>query len=149
MKGDVRAVLQGGLLAAVLDIAAAFLVYGLRGAPPLRILQSIASGLLGREAFEGGLATAALGGMLHFLIAIGWAVVYCVASRSLAVLRRRPLLSGAAFGAAVYFLMNLVVLPLSAFPSRPFDLDIVILGVHVAFVGIPISLSVSRSAKKA
>jgi len=148
MNGGVRVVLQGGLLAGVLDITAAFLVYGLRGAPPLRILQSIASGLLGTEAFEGGLATAALGGILHFLIACGWAVVYYLASRYLAVLSRRPLLSGAAYGAAVYFLMNLVILPLSAFPTRPFDLDIVILVVHVAFVGIPISLSVSRSAKK-
>jgi hypothetical protein len=149
MNGGVRAVVRGGLLAGVLDITAAFLVYGFRGIAPLRILQSIASGFLGTEAFEGGLAAAALGGILHFLIAFGWAVVFYAASRSFAVLRRRPLLSGAAYGAAVYFLMNLVILPLSAFPARPFGLDIVILVVHVAFVGIPISLSVSRSAPKA
>jgi len=45
--------------------------------------------------------------------------------------------------------MNLVVLPLSAFPARPFSLDIVILVVHMGCVGIPIALSVSRSAPKA
>ena len=47
-----------GLLAGVLDIVAAFVVYRFRGATPIRILHSIASGLLGPEAFEGGLATA-------------------------------------------------------------------------------------------
>jgi hypothetical protein len=149
MRRNVRGVLQGGLFAGVLDIAAAFLVYGLRGAAPVRILQSIASGLLGARAFEGGLATAALGGMLHFIIACGWAVVYYGASRRFSVLSRRPVPSGIAYGAVVYFLMNLVVLPLSAFPARPFRSDIVILVVHMGCVGVPIALSVSRSAPKA
>lgn len=96
MRGGFRAVLQGGLLAGVLDIVAAFVVYGFRGATPIRILQSIASGLLGAEAFEGGLATAALGGLLHFIIACGWSVVYYVASRKLVALSPRPILSGMA-----------------------------------------------------
>jgi hypothetical protein len=149
MRAGLRAVLQGGLLAGALDILAAFLVYGLRGATPVRILQSIASGLLGAEAFEGGLATAALGGLLHFFIASGWAVVYYGASRRLAVLLHRPVLSGMAYGAAVYLIMNLVVLPLSAVPKRPFAFDVVILIVHMFCVGLPIALSVSRSAPKA
>ncbi len=149
MRGSFQAVLKGGLLAGVLDIAAAFLVYGIRGAKPIRILQSIASGLLGAKAFEGGLATAALGGLLHFFIACGWAVLYYGASRRLAVLSSRPVLSGIAYGAAVYFLMNLVVLPLSAFPGRAFTLDVVILAVHMIFVGLPIALSVSGAASKA
>ena len=148
MRGGFRAVLQGGLLAGVLDIVAAFVVYGFRGATPIRILQSIASGLLGAEAFEGGLATAALGGLLQFVIACGWAVVYYVASRKLVVLSHRPVLSGMAYGAAVYLMMNLVVLPLSSFPKRPFAFDVVILIVHMFCVGLPIALSVSRSAPK-
>ena len=41
--GPALAVLAGGLAAGVLDILAAFAVYGLRGVSPLRILQSIAS----------------------------------------------------------------------------------------------------------
>jgi hypothetical protein len=141
-----RAVVLGGLLAGILDIAAAFVVYGFRGATPVRILQSIASGVLGAPAFEGGLATALLGGLLHFVIACGWAFAYFVASRRLLVLTRRPVVSGIVYGAAVYFLMNLAVLPLSAFPRRPFALDVVILGVHLVCVGLPIALSVSRWA---
>ncbi len=140
-----RPVLAGGLIAGFLDIVAAFLVYGFRGAAPVRILQTIASGLLGPTAFEGGLKTAALGLFLHFVIAIGWAAVYYAVSRRLP-LSRKPFLSGAAFGALVYFMMNLVVLPLSAFPSRPFSVDVVILIVHVICVGLPIALAVSRSS---
>ena len=122
---------------------------GFAARPPLRILQSIASGLLGEEAFEGGLAAAALGGMLHFVIALGWAVVYYVASRRFGVLSLRPVLWGTAYGAAVYLMMNLVVLPLSAVPKRPFNLDVVILFVPMVGVGLPIALSVRRSAPKA
>jgi len=149
MRGAFRAVLQGGLLAGILDIVAAFIVYGFRGATPFRILQSIASGLLGAEAFELGLTTAALGGLLHFFIACGWALVYYGASRQLSVLTKRPVLSGVAYGAAVYLLMNLVVVPLSAVPKRAFTFDAVILVVHMVCVGLPIALSVSRSAPKA
>ncbi len=143
-----RPVLIGGLIAGVLDIVAAFIVFGFRGATPLGILQTIASGLLGSAAFEGGPGTAALGLLLHFGIAIGWAAVYYAVSRRLEALSRRPILSGPAFGALVYFAMNLVVLPLSAVRSRPFALDVVVLMVHMICVGLPIALAVSRSTAR-
>jgi len=54
-----------------------------------------------------------------------------------------------AYGATVYVIMNLVVVPLSAVPKRPFAFDVVILVVHMICVGLPIALSVSRSAPKA
>jgi hypothetical protein len=139
-----RPVLAGGLLAGTLDILAAFAVYGFRGVPPQRILQSIASGLLGASAFERGPATAALGGLLHFFIAGGWAFVYYLLRRGIPGLRRHPVIGGVLFGATVYFSMNLVVLPLSAFPSRDFRLDLVVLLVHLFCVGLPISLAVQR-----
>ena len=56
-------IVYGGLTAGALDILYAFVFYGIRiGATPTRILQSVAGGLLGREAARaGGLKTAALG----------------------------------------------------------------------------------------
>ena len=36
----------------------------------MRILQSVAAGLLGKAAYEGGAGTAALGAFLHFFIAL-------------------------------------------------------------------------------
>ena len=45
--------------------------------------QSIASGLLGKAAYEGGSATAPLGLALHFFIAFVMALVYVLAARRL------------------------------------------------------------------
>ena len=56
----IRAILWAGLIAGTLDITDALVFYGLRGVPPVRLLQNIASGLLGRDAFQGGVGTAAL-----------------------------------------------------------------------------------------
>jgi hypothetical protein len=57
-----RAILWAGLICGAMDITAAVVVYGLlweRGA--IRILQSVASGLLGADSYDGGLITALLG----------------------------------------------------------------------------------------
>src|SRR5215210_4881560 len=84
-----RAILWGGLLAGLGDITFAFVVSGLRGVGPVRVLQSVAGGLLGDAAKTGGMGSAALGAVLHFLIASVWAAVYWLASRRLPVLVRR------------------------------------------------------------
>ncbi len=69
MKPWLKVVLAGGALLAVLDIVnAATFWYLYRGTSPVAILQSIAAGILGRDSFKGGAATAALGLALHLLI---------------------------------------------------------------------------------
>ncbi|HET9766226.1 MAG TPA: hypothetical protein VFS60_05235, partial [Thermoanaerobaculia bacterium] len=62
-----RAVLFGGLTVGILDITDAIVFWFLRAdAPPMRILQSVAAGLLGRQAARaGGWPTALLGLLLH------------------------------------------------------------------------------------
>ncbi len=81
------AVLSAGFTCGVLDITAALVVYGYLGVKPMRLLQGIASGLLGPKAFDGGLATALLGLLCHFFIAFSAATVYFVASRAIRPLR--------------------------------------------------------------
>jgi len=145
----VRAVLWAGLACGVLDITAAFVVYGFFGAKPVPLLQGIASGLLGPRAFQGGLATALLGLFCHFLIAFGAASVYFAASRAIPFLIQNAVVSGALYGVAVYFFMNRIVVPLSAAAKRPFSMRLMIVGmvIHVFCVGLPISLSVRRFSK--
>lgn len=145
--GALRTILTAGALAGALDIAAACGIYALRGVSPVRILQSIASGLLGRAAFDGGAGTAVLGLILHFSIATTAAAVYYAASRKLRSLVRRPLLFGALYGVAVYAFMNHVVVPLSAVSPRPFVLHMAVLmvAVHVLCVGLPIAFIVRRA----
>ena len=139
-----RAIVWGGLLAGVGDITFAFVVSGLRGVGPVRVLQSVAGGLLGRAAAEGGLATAALGAVLHFLIAFIWATVFWLLSRKLRVLVQHPVVCGLLYGALVYFFMYFVVLPLSAiyFPlNRTASSILLNAGGHMLLVGLPIGLA--------
>ena len=141
-----RAVFWGGLMAGVLDISAAFVQWSLQGVSPIRILQAVASGLLSADSFNGGLGTAVLGALLHFLIAFGAAGVYYAASRKLGFMVRRALVSGALYGVMVYAFMQFVVLPLSAFRGSRLTFASVVTGliIHILFVGLPISLAVSR-----
>lgn len=145
-----KAILLSGIIAGTLDITAAFIQYGLKGVSPLRILQSVASGVLGRESYNGGIKAAALGLLCHFTIAFGAAATYYVVSRWLPFLLTHAVFCGLLFGIAVYFFMNLVVLPLSAFPGKiTFPLGTLTLGllVHMLCVGLPIALIIRHYSK--
>ena len=145
------AILIGGAIAGALDITYAIGFSALRGVPPIRILQSVASGLLGAPAFHGGWPTAALGLLLHFCIALLWATIFYFASRAIPFLTRHPVISGLFYGFLIYALMNLVVLPLSAFPRKvTFPLLVLITGilVHMFCIGLPIALAVRRTVPK-
>ncbi len=135
-----------GSACGVLDIAAALVVYGFFGLKSLRLLQGVASGLLGQSAFSGGLTTALLGLFCHFFIAFGAAGVYVLASRGIGFLIEHAIVSGVLYGAAVYFFMQYIVLPLSAAAKRQFSLKMMIIGIaiHIFCVGLPIALSVRR-----
>ncbi len=141
--------LWAGLACGILDITAALIVYGFFGLKPIRLLQGIASGLLGPQAFEGGLATALLGLLCHFLIAFTAAAVYFAASRVVHFLIQHSIVSGVLYGVAVYFFMNRIVLPLSAASKRPFSIRMMVVGIliHMFCVGLPISLTVRRFSR--
>ena len=143
------ALVWAGFACGVLDITAALVVYGFFGAKPVPLLQGIASGLLGQRAFSGGLATALLGLLCHFVIAFGAAAVYLAASRAFGFLIEHAVISGVLYGVAVYFFMNRIVLPLSAAAKRPFSIQMMIIGVviHIFCVGLPIALSVRRFSR--
>ena len=137
-----RAVVYGTLVVGILDAADALIFFGLKGATPTRIFQSIASGLLGRAAFSGGLRTALLGVALHFIIAFLIVSTFLVASRYIRILRRAPVWSGLIYGIAVYLVMNFVVVPLSAAGRGPLSWPVVVNGmlIHMLGVGLPTSL---------
>jgi hypothetical protein len=56
-----RAIVSAGLIAGILDITSAFVIAELKGTGSVRMLQGIASGLLGVRSFEGAIATAGAG----------------------------------------------------------------------------------------
>jgi hypothetical protein len=138
------AIAVGGGIAGTVDLLQACILFG------WDIPLVIAGGLLGREAFHGGMGTYVLGVFLHFFIACSAAAVYYAASRKLRFMTEYPLVCGLFFGTAVEDVMRFIVLPLSALHSRgPYKLKDLILGlvVHMVVVGLPISFSVRRFAR--
>jgi uncharacterized membrane protein YagU involved in acid resistance len=137
--------LAGGAVAGALDIGYACAFWAIKaGVPPRRILQSVAAGLLGRDAaVAGGAATAALGLGLHFVIALTMAAVYFVMARRWALLWQRAWLMGALYGLWLYIAMNYIVVPLSAAGGGgrqdPVWVTVSVV-VHIVLVGIPCAI---------
>lgn len=134
-----QAIALGGLVVGVLDLIDAFAFFATRGVTPIRILESIASGLLGARAFQGGAGVAVLGLALHFTIALGIVIVFFAAARALPALRGNVRMIGPLYGLVVYAVMNGVVIPLSAAaggtPSWPVMLNGIL--IHMIGVGPP------------
>lgn len=147
------ALLYGTLAVGILDILDAFLFFWFRnGVRPTRILHSISAGLLGREAaIAGGLPTAVLGLGLHFFIAFAIVLTYHLASRRLRILVEHPVICGVLYGLAVYVVMNFVVIPASAAPSRGAMATAVLVNgllIHIFGVGLPAALSAAWASKR-
>jgi hypothetical protein len=137
----VLSIAVGGLIAGVLDLTQALILFG------ARVPLVIAAGLLGPGALQGGAGLYALGILLHFFIALSAAGVYFAASRRLGFLMDHPLVCGLFFGAAVDQFMSLAVLPLSALHATgPYEYRELVQGilVHMFVVGLPISYSIRR-----
>ena len=144
-----KALALGTLAVGTLDILDALIFFGLRGVRPIRIFQAIAAGLLGRSSFEGGLATALLGGVLHYFITFSIVGVYFLASPRAPVLTRRAVALGMLYGIIVYFVMSYVVIPLSAANQGAFSLPVFVNGIliHALGVGLPAALF-ARAARR-
>jgi hypothetical protein len=108
----IKVIALATLLIGTLDISDALIFYGLRGVRPIRIPQSIASGLLGPASFGMGLRSALLGLALHYFITLVVVSLYLLASRRLPLFRH-PFVYGTLYGIVVYFFMNNIVIPLS------------------------------------
>lgn len=137
------AIVAGGLIAWLLDLAQVFILFG----PKIPLL--VAAGLIGTRAFHGSTPTYILGLCLHFLICVCIAAIYYLASRRLGFLVEHPLVCGLFYGIAADLVMRLVVLPLSALHAiGPFTLHGEIQGlvIHMLVIGLPVSYSVRQFA---
>jgi len=149
-RSDVAVVLLAWVVAGTLDITAALTYYPLTaGIHRAAILRGIASGVLGSKAFDGGAATAALGLLLHYVIALIWTVVFFLAARSFDALTRHPIVVGLAYGVVVWAVMNLIVLPLSNVRRGPFNPTQAAIAAVILMVciGLPIAGIVAKYAR--
>ena len=108
--------LAAGVLAGLLDIGMAALI---NQVSPVVVLKAIAAGLLGKAAFAGAAPVAVLGLTLQILMSVVIAGIYVAAAWHLPQLIAHPWLWGAAYGVAIFVVMNGFVVPLSAYPKLP------------------------------
>ncbi len=110
-----KPIVVAALIAGTLDLAYAFVHIGnYYSLEPMQILQSIARGVLGPAASEGGWASASLGLVLEFVLTLIMASVYMIAAQRMTDLRRYWWLLGPCYGIVVMVVMYTVVLPLAA-----------------------------------
>ena len=154
MAKPFTATLLGGLVAGALDITYACVHWNIaHDVAPMRIFQSVAAGLLGRDAaVAGGWNTAALGLALHFVMTTIMAAFFVAATRAMPALNRAPLLSGVIYGLGLYAVMNFIVVPFSNTGDgtiRAPEFNQFFYGgllAHTLLVGVPIALIAKRFA---
>jgi hypothetical protein len=148
---------RAGLLTAITDgiFACALSVFAY-GSTVVRLWQGVASTLLGKEAFEGGAATAMVGVLMHFGVAFGWSAVFIFLVlrsrwvRDLLASSYGPAKVGFLYGPFIWSVMSLIVIPLLV--HRPPTIGarwwVQLIG-HIPFVGIPIAAASRGSRPRA
>ena len=141
VKTTLQAVLLGGFAAGTADIISAF---GSQGGRVVGVLQYIASGLIGKPAFEGGGLTVGLGLFVHFGLTTLMATLFVLAARRWELLWRNPWPAGLIYGALLYVAMFYFIVPdLSAAQGwktpQGFWRNLGAANGHGFFVGLPIA----------
>lgn len=141
-------ILLGALAVGTADLLFAIAWWAPLGSAPIRIPQSIASWVIGREAaFAGGAETAIAGALLHYALMAAIVALYHAAARTRPILRTRPLAAGALYGAAWFVLLHVILVPMfSAAPPTQFlpAWNLACLLAHMVLVGIPSALMARR-----
>lgn len=140
-----KAVLITTLVAGTLDIAAAHVNQAIRtGAFPTKIFYVIAAGAIGlKSALTGGATMIALGAVIHYFISFSFTLLFFLLYPAVRKISKNKYLNGIVYGAVVWLIMNRIVLPLSALPSKPFVFDnqaLTGLLILMFIFGLPISI---------
>jgi hypothetical protein len=116
----------------------------------MRLFQTIAFSVLGRDTYNYGLSSALLGVLLHLSVAFGIVSVYVHVSRWMPPLRRYPFVFGLPYGIVAWLVMNFVVLPLTLIGVPRLAGPSIVNGIliHMLGVGLPAALAASRIRRR-
>ena len=142
----------GGLICGAVDVIIYhwFVQSVLGGVPLITLYQYIASGSLGESAFAGGIATALLGVLFHFIFSIVIAGVFILGVNRIPLLRRHIIPGSLLYGFGVFIVMNMIVTPLSATPPLPTPTTselLVTIIVHILVAGLLLGIVVRRNTR--
>lgn len=136
-------IIKAGIIVGTLDILSAFIYYFIRtgGKSPFDVLKFIASGIFGKEAYSGGNMMILLGLILHYVIAFAFTIFFFWLYPKITIFSENKILAGTFYGIFIWVVMNLIVVPLSNIPNRPFNIANAIINVIILIVCIGIPLS--------
>lgn len=112
LRNTALRVLTAGLAGGAVDFVYASGMALSRGRPWTRPWDMVASGWIGRAAFEGGPMVTGLGVLTHFGIATAMAAAYIHLVRRIPAVVARPWATAPIYGLILYAVMYLGVLPL-------------------------------------
>ena len=131
-----------GLLVGTLDITAACTQYYLKkGKGPEGVLTYVASGLFGKQAFEGGAKWNVAGLLIHYCIAMSFALFFVLLIKNIEALRSNRFVTGLLYGIFVWAVMNLLIVPFTKVPPSPRTLSgsLQAAGILICCIGMPLS----------
>lgn len=139
----ITSILLATFLTGTLDgLAAVINTYLKTGRGPDLVFKFIASGVIGSNAFSGGVVILIIGILFHYLIAFIWTLLYFLVYPKLKISASHKIISGIIYGVLIWLVMNLIVLPISNTPPIKFQFWNTVLGIsYIMFlVGLPISI---------
>jgi hypothetical protein len=147
-QSKTKSIFLAGTIAGTLDILGAFLVYSviMKVAPLKQILQSIASGIFGKDAYTCNPMIPLIGLFLHYCIAFAFAVFYFLIYPKVRFLHKNKIVSGLLYGIFVWMVMNLGVLEI-VFPNHKIPAaDDALIGISILMLmfGLPIAWIADR-----
>jgi hypothetical protein len=141
--------LIAGSITGTLDISAAFIQYFIQtGKSPIVILPFIASGVFGKEAFNGENIMILLGLIFHFITAIIFAIFFFWLSKTFPSILKNKLVTGILYGFFIWSIMQFIVLPLSNAPVSPLHFRGAIIAILILIVCIGIPLAYMAGKKR-
>ncbi len=146
-RGPIRTIIAAWLVAGTADITAASVYFPIAGRFRLiELYQGIASGVLGANAFNGGVAAAMLGLLLHYLIALIWTTFFFLIYPRLKLLQKNRLGTAVGFAVFVSCVMSFLVLPLSNVFHAPFNFRHFLISTAILMftIGLPITTVVTN-----
>jgi len=119
----INTILLACLVAGTLDISYAIITWGpvFGKVSAARLLQGIASTVMGKSALTGGTATALVGLLMHYCISLAWCTIYFFLFPYIPALARNKWVSGVAYGAFVWAMMTVLIVPLVTGKAYHFD----------------------------
>jgi hypothetical protein len=139
------------LISGCLDITAACTqAWIVKSTTPDIILQYIASGVFGKEAFSGEVGYMLFGLLVHFFIAFACTLAYFLVYPKLELLQKSIFISALFVAVIAWSVTTRLIVPLSKIQPAPFNLTKALIAIAILYccIGLPVCYFAKRYFSK-